>query len=125
LLPSAAKSFVSLRKSVPTFWIDAQLPPQLADWLRAEFDCAAFALRELGLRDADDRIIFDRARAENVILISKDIDFVDLVIRFGAPPKLIWLTCGSVSNDALKSLLKSRLKLAFTVLENDDIVEVS
>jgi predicted nuclease of predicted toxin-antitoxin system len=96
LLPNAAKSFVSLRNSVPTFWIDAQLPPQLAEWLRAEFDCAAFALRELGLRDADDRIIFDRARAENVIVISKDIDFVDLVSRFGAPPKLIWLTCGNV-----------------------------
>lgn len=110
---------------MPIFWIDAQLPPQLAEWLRVEFEFDALALREIGLRDADDRTIFDRARADNVILMSKDVDFVDLVSRFGAPPKLIWLTCGNVSNEALRSLLRSRLKLALTVLESDDIVEVS
>ena len=110
---------------MPTFWIDAQLPPQLAEWLRVEFECNAFALREIGLRDADDQTIFDCARADNVIMMSKDVDFVDLVSRFGAPPKLIWLTCGNVSNDALRSLLRARLRLALTVLESDDIVEVS
>lgn len=108
-----------------TFWIDAQLPPQLAVWLKAEFGCGAFALRDLGLRDADDRAIFDRAPAENVIMVSKDIDFVDLTSRFGAPPKLIWLTCGNVSNDALRSLFKARLLAALAVLETDDIVELS
>ena len=92
--------------------------------MRTEFECDAYALRELGLRDADDRTIFDRARVDNVIMISKDVDFVDLVSRFGAPPKLIWLTCGNVSNEALRVLLGARLKLALTVLENDDIVEV-
>lgn len=83
------------------------------------------ALRELGLRDADDQIIFDRARAENIIIVSKDIDCVDLVSRFGAPPKLIWLTCGNISNDALRSLFRARLKLALAVLATDDIVELS
>jgi predicted nuclease of predicted toxin-antitoxin system len=122
---NAAKSFASRRKLVRAFWIDAQLPPQLTEWLRAEFGSDAFALRELGLRDADDRTIFERARAADVIPMSKDVDFVDLVSRFGAPPKLIWLTCGNVSNDALRALLKARLALALTVLESDDIVEVS
>lgn len=110
---------------MPTFWIDAQLPPQLAEWLQVEFEFNAFALRELGLRDADDRTIFDRARADDVIMISTDVDFVDLVSRFGAPPKLIWLTCGNVSNEALRILLGARLKHALSVLESDDIVEVA
>jgi predicted nuclease of predicted toxin-antitoxin system len=36
------------------FWVDAQLPPALAQWLRESFGVKAFSLRELGLRDAED-----------------------------------------------------------------------
>jgi len=109
---------------VPTLWLDAQLPPQLATWLRNVRFVDAKALRELGLRDAGDREIFDAARANDVILLSKDADFVELVSRLGAPPKLIWLTCGNVSNEALQGLLTQRLSAAFEVLQTDDIVEL-
>ena len=106
-------------------WLDAQLPPQLAAWLRTEFGHDAHAVRDLGLRDADDRTIFSQARNANAILLSKDVDFVALVGRLGAPPKLIWLTCGNVSNEALRILLSLRLDAALKVLENDDVVEVA
>lgn len=109
---------------MPTLWLDAQLPPQLAAWLRAVRRIDAKALRELGLRDAGDREIFDAARANNVILLSKDADFVELVSRLGAPPKLIWLTCGNVSNEALQKLLTQQLDAALEVLRTDDIVEL-
>jgi predicted nuclease of predicted toxin-antitoxin system len=110
---------------VATLWIDAQLPPQLAAWLRDVFGHDAHALRELSLRDADDATIFAQARSANVILLSKDIDFVEMVGRLGAPPKLIWLTCGNVSNEALRALLSKQLNTALTVLESDDIVEIA
>lgn len=60
------------------FWLDAQLPPQLAPWLAQRFGVEAYALREIGLRDASDRSIFAAARDASVVLVSKDIDFVDL-----------------------------------------------
>ena len=44
------------------FWIDAQLPPQLAQWLTVRFGVEAVPLRELGMRDAPDRAIFRAAR---------------------------------------------------------------
>jgi predicted nuclease of predicted toxin-antitoxin system len=109
---------------VADFWIDAQLPPQLASWIHDQFGYAAFALRDLGLRDASDLTIFEEAKKSGTILISKDLDFVELIGRFGAPPKLIWITCGNVSNDALKTLLKIHLDEAIRVLESDDIVEI-
>ena len=84
----------------------------------------AKAVRELGLREADDRTIFDAARSAEAIVISKDVDFVELVSRLGSPPKLIWLTCGNVSNEALRELLTARLAAALSVLDTDDIVEV-
>lgn len=40
-------------------WIDAQLPPTLANWLSATFGLEAAALRDLSLRDAQDIEIFE------------------------------------------------------------------
>jgi predicted nuclease of predicted toxin-antitoxin system len=64
-----------------TIWLDAQLPPQLAAWLRTTFEVQAVALREIGLRDAAGQDIYDAARAAGAVLISKDADFVELVTR--------------------------------------------
>ena len=70
------------------------------------------------------RVIFDAARNANAIVVSKAVDFVELVSRLGAPPKLIWLMCGNVSNEALRVLLTDRLAAALKVLEADDVVEI-
>ena len=38
------------------FWVDAQLSPQLATWLQLTFGVSALPVRDLGLRDAGDRL---------------------------------------------------------------------
>lgn len=64
------------------FWVDAQLPPKLAAWLAAEFQVEASSLRDLGLRDAADLEIFQQAAMQpGIVLISKDGDFVDMVVQ--------------------------------------------
>lgn len=68
------------------FWIDAQLPPALAQWLSATHGLDAVAVRDLGLGDADDWALFQRAQAADVVIVSKDSDFVELVSRYGPPP---------------------------------------
>lgn len=74
------------------FWVDAQLPPMLAQWLSGEYGVDARALLELGLRDASDIEIFHAAHDADVMVISKDSDFVELVSRHGTPPQLLWVT---------------------------------
>ncbi len=62
-----------------TIWIDAHLSPAIATWINNTFeDISAFALRDLGLRDAEDWEIFEAAKAQEVIFMTKDSDFVDL-----------------------------------------------
>jgi predicted nuclease of predicted toxin-antitoxin system len=80
------------------FWIDAQLPPLLAEWLSAQFNVEAVALRTLGMRDAADEEIFQAAQQQDIVIISKDSDFVELISRYEPPPQLIWVTCGNVTN---------------------------
>lgn len=42
-------------------WIDAQLSPAIARWVRKEFQIDAVAVRDIGLRDAKDQEIFAAA----------------------------------------------------------------
>lgn len=81
-----------------TFWLDAQMPPALAQHLARTFGIEAIPVRDLGLRDAGDRSIFDAARIRRAAVITKDSDFVDLLERLGPPPQVVWITCGNSSN---------------------------
>lgn len=108
------------------FWIDAQLPPQLARWLSDEFGVAANSLRDIGLRDALDAEIFEKARAAKVVLVSKDSDFVEMVSRHGPPPQLLWVTCGNVTNARLQQAFRKTFADALTLLrEGQAIVELA
>ncbi|HBK97966.1 MAG TPA: hypothetical protein DD001_11925 [Microcoleaceae bacterium UBA10368] len=107
-------------------WIDAQLPPTLANWLTETFGLEASALRDLALRDAQDIEIFEAARAENVAIMTKDSDFIDLVCRLGSPPQILWLTCGNVTNRNLRQLLTAILPDALEQLRQGEmIVEIT
>ncbi|GAB4132493.1 MAG: hypothetical protein Fur0046_02340 [Cyanobacteria bacterium J069] len=107
-------------------WVDAQLPPTLANWLSATFGLEAFALRDLSLRDAKDIEIFEAALAENAVIMTKDSDFIDLVCRLGTPPQILWLTCGNVTNRNLRRLLSATLPDALEQLRlGAMIVEIS
>jgi len=109
-----------------TLWLDAQLSPSLAVWIAGEFGIQAVAVRDLGLRDAGDVEIFMAARAANAVVLTKDADFSYLLSQHGAPPKVIWLTCGNTSNDSLKRILTGKLPAILKLLtEGEEIVEIT
>lgn len=100
-----------------SFWIDAQLPPVLARYLAETYGVEAVAVRDLGLRDATDRAIFDAARDARARLITKDGDFVELVQRLGPPPQILWVTCGNSSNAHIRAVFGATFADAFKLLE--------
>jgi predicted nuclease of predicted toxin-antitoxin system len=107
-------------------WLDANISPVIATWVRVEFSYQCFALREMGLRDASDPVIFRAAKTKgDVVLITKDEDFCKLLQNGTSPPKIIWLTIGNCSNMKLKEILKRDLPKALTLLAENDLVEIS
>ena len=70
-------------------WLDAQLPPLLAGWINAQ-GCGlqVIAVRDVGLRDASDPLIFRAAREAGVVVITKDRDFIRLLDEQGPPPQV-------------------------------------
>ena len=103
-------------------WIDAHISPGVAAWINESFDHEARSLRSIGLRAAGDLEIFQRAKAEDVVFITKDSDFVDLVEVRGAPPKVILLRCGSTTNDRLRQIFAAHLNVAMDRLAQGEIV---
>src|SRR3990167_567737 len=106
-------------------WLDAQLSPALAPWIMSKFNVETRALREIGLRDATDSEIFKAARRVNATIMTKDSDFVLLHHHNGAPPQIIWLTCGNTSNKFLQTLLITALPQALALLETGEgLIEI-
>jgi predicted nuclease of predicted toxin-antitoxin system len=63
----------------------------------------------LGFEHADDRVLWNFARAEGFTLVSQDADFADLAAHLGPPPKVIWLRCGNQPTSGIAALLQRHL----------------
>lgn len=98
--------------------VDQQLPPVLAGWLRsARLD--AHQVYEIGLGEADDGDIWAAARRDDAVVVTKDIDFVDLFHSVGGA-RLVWVRCGNCSNDELLALFKANWDAVFRRLQRGD-----
>lgn len=106
------------------FLIDAQLPPSLAEWLRAAgYD--AQAVREVGLREADDGAIWRHAQAQGRVIVTKDEDFAQRAQADVAGPVIVWLRVGNTSNAALRAwLLPQMPRLAEMISQGYRLIEV-
>jgi predicted nuclease of predicted toxin-antitoxin system len=107
--------------------IDAQLSPALAEWINEQFpEYEAYSLRQLGMPDASDKQIFERAFRDGATVMTKDDDFLQLAHDKGEGPKIIWITCGNTSNQKMKQILSNTLRDATKLLEKGEtVVEIA
>ncbi|MSU59909.1 MAG: hypothetical protein EXS35_17370 [Pedosphaera sp.] len=87
------------------FLVDAQLPPALARWIASQGHQATHVF-DFGLQTADDPVIWERARNDRAVIISKDEDFVDRWLLSDRPVPLVWIRKGNCSNRMLMAWLE-------------------
>jgi len=75
--------------------------------LLADIYAESVHVREVGLRDSDDSVIWQYAKAEGYAIVSKDSDFQQWSLLRGAPPKFIWLRVGNCTVKRTEDLLRS------------------
>jgi len=107
-------------------WIDAQLSPILALWINQSFNAVhARSMRSLGLQTANDEEIFLKAKTQKAIIMSKDIDFVKILERYGAPPQIIWITVGNTSNANMRKVLGKHFPIIIKMLKDGEpLIEI-
>ena len=103
-----------------TFWLDNQLPPALAPWMRSPRWVECAAVRDLDLHRASDLEIFTAARAAQAVVITKDADFVDLVDQHEPSPQVVLVTCGNTSNVRLRRLAEAAWPTVRSMLERGE-----
>ncbi len=106
------------------FLVDAQLPRRLAFELAAMGHDVAHTLDlERGNRTPDGEI---RALAvqEGRVVVTKDNDFVTLFLLRGAPPKLLLISTGNISNDSLSRLMAANITAVVNAFAENDFVEL-
>ena len=99
----------------------------MADWLGANYKVIAKSIKELGLEEADDSVLFAAGRRfGNIVVVTKDEDFVELVERLGAPPQVLWLTTGNTTTVQLQLILRQAFPVALErLIAGAPVVEIT
>lgn len=103
-------------------WLDTQLSPIIAKWIAERTGYITKSSYSLNLNGLTDSTIYHMARAKgNVILVSKDADFPELISRLGSPPKLIVIKKGNCDNRALWDFIKPNISQSIRLLISSDV----
>jgi predicted nuclease of predicted toxin-antitoxin system len=72
----------------------------------------------LGIDQASDDLVWERARLDGYTIVTKDSDFGDLSVLRGFPPKVIWVRLGNCTTQQIEDLIRNNNE-AVTALESD------
>jgi predicted nuclease of predicted toxin-antitoxin system len=86
---------------------DENLSFRLVPTLAEEYPDSAH-VRNIGLLGAEDGRVWTYAAEHGFLLTSKDTDFYQRSLVYGAPPKVIWLRVGNAPTRAVAELLRKR-----------------
>jgi predicted nuclease of predicted toxin-antitoxin system len=89
------------------FLFDQNLSPQLPRSLSDLYPDSVH-IRDIGLRDTTDTVIWKHAREHGFVIVSKDSDFQQRSLLLGHPPKFVWLRIGNCPTNTIKNLLRNR-----------------
>jgi predicted nuclease of predicted toxin-antitoxin system len=84
---------------------DQNLSPRLPRLLDELYQ-GSIHVRDVGLRDADDREVWEYAKLHGFALVSKDSDFQARSLLYGSPPKFIWLRVGNCTVQSIEQMLR-------------------
>lgn len=68
-------------------------------------------VRDVGLKAADDPVVWSYARQHGFVIVSKDADFHQRSFVFGAPPKVVWVRLGNCATTDVERLLRHHAQL--------------
>lgn len=84
---------------------DQNLSPKLVKRL-ADLYPNSDHLDLLGLGTTDDVIVWEQARRNGFVVVTKDADFADLSVLRGFPPKVVWIRRANCSTANIEEILR-------------------
>jgi len=99
---------------------DETLSPRLARLL-ADLFPGSTHVRNVGMNAADDPTVWDYAKENDFMIVSKDADMHDLSLVLGNPPKVVWLQLGNCSTKQVENLLRRDIDVIRLFYEDESV----
>lgn len=89
---------------------DHNLSPKLVGRLSDVFsECQHVA--ELGMDRASDKEVWEYARDNGLVIVTKDADFGEFSLIWGTPPQVIWIRRGNCTTSEIETILRENLDI--------------
>ena len=104
---------------------DQNLSPALKSLLQDLYP-QSLHMQDIGMSSAYDLDVWEYAKEHDLVIASKDSDFLHLSARYGHPPKVIRLMCGNCPTAEIEVLLRDYRAevLAFHRNEHEAFLEL-
>ena len=100
--------------------LDENLSRRIVPFLQTDYP-GSTQVALVNREKASDQEIWQYAKDEGYVIVTKDSDFYDLSLVHGTPPKIIWLKTGNLSKSAATGLLLDNKEKIEMLLEQDDM----
>jgi predicted nuclease of predicted toxin-antitoxin system len=97
---------------------DENLSPKLVRLL-ADLFPNSLHVRDVGLKSADDFMIWTYAADNGLTICSKDSDMRQRSFLFGYPPKVVWVRLGNCSTYNIAELLRENFQVMVGFYEDE------
>ena len=99
---------------------DENLSSKLPNRLRDIFP-DSLHVRDVDMKATIDPIVWEYAKNNDLMIVSKDADMHDLSLVFGNPPKVIWLRLGNCSTVQVENLLRREFSAIESFYKDEDL----
>ena len=107
------------------FLLDAQLPKKLAEFLKWKGYDAIHTLDLPNKNRTTDSEINEISIKEKRVVISRDLDFIESLILFNKPYKLIYIAVGNISNKELIDIFSKNIEDIIYYTHNAKLIEIT
>ena len=73
----------------------------------------------VGMEHASDTELWEYAKKNSFVIVTKDSDFYDMSLLHGAPPRVIWLKIGNTTKVKVTQLLLDHRELIEKILQQE------
>ena len=99
--------------------LDENLSRRLVPFLQHDYPGSSQVVL-LGLEAASDTVVWQTAKSQGFVIVTRDADFEELSLVWGQPPKVIWLKTQNLSRaNTLLLLLNCRAVFEDALLARD------
>jgi predicted nuclease of predicted toxin-antitoxin system len=98
---------------------DQNLSHKLARRL-ADLFPASTHVREVGLKEAEDPLVWEYAKQQGLMIVSKDSDFHQRSFVFGFPPKVVWVRLGNCTTTEVEQVIRKNFDSIKAFAENEE-----